>query len=481
MPCCVRFRSGWTVFNGTKLGQCLRSFADANPFSAMRVDIDRINNEYLRYRIRTFLQELPLIWNALRPEQMIQASTHSIVSESPVFESWRIVDDILRGIRKNRRLVKVALAIAEMLLSLVFEITLACHESNAGIAAGQDSIDFTVHHISTFHKTIMAVAHRDIRLGVQAIRVLLADSALGHKLSSTLKSITWMCAQDFIMIQGLARCSLRDCSTTLVAYLFGYPSHAYAVSITAQTGELITLKFNMPQVSWFEGWKGTWEGTWRIMDLCRARYFCGKTMLHFMCGAKSSASDVKRLIEEGMDACAKDEMGRTPLDELCQSGKHKHIAALMERGLRLGPRHLMLACRGWHHDVVRLLLGAGVSPDREDDRGWTPLRVTINSCVRDMRTWHGQRADVIRELLDRSNDEQAKACCRQLLSYPPDTSMEKNWTQWLPDWAFTLNSNDDILRKRKARWRALVKRPFQSRRYWLYRYGKAWESGKIRD
>ena len=53
-------RSGWTVFNGTRLGQCLRSFADANPFLAMRVDPDMIDttNDFLaniEYRLRARL------------------------------------------------------------------------------------------------------------------------------------------------------------------------------------------------------------------------------------------------------------------------------------------------------------------------------------------------------------------------------------------------------------------------------------------
>ena len=83
---------------------------------------------------------------------MITALTHSRVSKCPLSESWRIVDDIMKGVAKNQRLVKIALAVAEMLLSLVFTITSKSHEANVPLVAGQDSITSTVHHIFTLHK-----------------------------------------------------------------------------------------------------------------------------------------------------------------------------------------------------------------------------------------------------------------------------------------------------------------------------------------
>ena len=272
---------------------------------------------------------------------------------------------------------------------------------------------------------------------------------------------------------------ISDYGTDIAACLLAESMEARSsVTVTAHDGEYVTLKFhiseNLTDMLHFST-SSVWQATWRKSDLCRMRYFNGKTMLHFMCSAKSSIGDIERLLEVGMDIHAEDEGGLTPLDHLCIFGMSDHIAALIEkricawahdifswlrmagnpkssaccslldyaRTLGRAMEQLPCICYGetylTHHSTdcsmsiyitARLFcLKLAQIQTPKTIKGLSPLRDAIVSCVRKKCTWSGTEADAVSELLRRSTDEQARACCRQLLSYQPWTKLEEKWTE----------------------------------------------------
>jgi ankyrin repeat protein len=118
------------------------------------------------------------------------------------------------------------------------------------------------------------------------------------------------------------------------------------------------------------------------------------------CGYGNSTAAAQLLLDAGADLNWTSDDGRTPLYEAAQWGLKNTVALLLEHkaqpdhvcghdGLSWTP--LMVAAANGRTDTVRLLLEAGASRERKDDRGRTALRLALDGRAREtadlLRTW----------------------------------------------------------------------------------------------
>lgn len=106
----------------------------------------------------------------------------------------------------------------------------------------------------------------------------------------------------------------------------------------------------------------------------------------FKAARNGLVSEVRRLIDGGIDAGARSEFGTSVLDQAAQNGKEEVVRFLLEEkrvsakeANKSGVTPLHLAARNGHEAVVRLLIENGADPKASDKDNCTPLHRAASS------------------------------------------------------------------------------------------------------